>query len=138
MGIIWTIIIGFLAGVIAKFIMPGPNEPQGFILTAILGIVGAFVASFLGQMLGWYGPGEGAGLIGAVVGAIIVLFVYEGTLLAESGLTCDPSANPTSQYSSEESAEPGNGFWMPPNLTGIIYAILCARSWLNHLLRIFY
>src|SRR6516165_9343308 len=53
-----------------------PNEPQGFILTAILGIVGAFVASFLGQMLGWYGPGEGAGLIGAVVGAIIVLFVY--------------------------------------------------------------
>ena len=43
-------------------------------------------------------------------------------------MTCDPSANPTSQYSSEESAEPGNGFWMPPNLTGIIYAILCARS----------
>ena len=76
MGIIWTIIIGFIAGVIAKFIMPGPNEPQGFILTAILGIVGAFVASFLGQMLGWYGPGEGAGLIGAVVGAIIVLLVY--------------------------------------------------------------
>ena len=76
MGIIWTIIIGFIAGVIAKFIMPGPNEPQGFILTAILGIVGAFVASFLGQMLGSYGPGEGAGLIGAVVGAIIVLFVY--------------------------------------------------------------
>jgi uncharacterized membrane protein YeaQ/YmgE (transglycosylase-associated protein family) len=76
MGIIWTIIIGFIAGVIAKFIMPGPNEPQGFILTAILGIVGAFVASFLGQMLGWYGPDEGAGLIGAVVGAIIVLIVY--------------------------------------------------------------
>jgi uncharacterized membrane protein YeaQ/YmgE (transglycosylase-associated protein family) len=76
MGIIWTIIIGFIAGVIAKFIMPGPNEPQGFILTAVLGIVGAFVASFLGQMLGWYGPDEGAGLIGAVVGAIIVLIVY--------------------------------------------------------------
>ena len=76
MGIIWTIIIGFVAGVIAKFIMPGPNEPQGFILTAILGIVGAFVASFLGQAVGWYRPGEGAGLIGAVVGAIIILFVY--------------------------------------------------------------
>lgn len=76
MGIIWTIIIGFIAGVVAKFIMPGPNEPQGFILTAILGIVGAFVASFLGQAVGWYRPGEGAGLIGAVVGAIIVLFVY--------------------------------------------------------------
>ena len=76
MGIIWTIIIGFLAGVIAKFIMPGPNEPSGFILTTILGIVGAFVATFLGQALGWYGPGEGAGLIGAVVGAIIVLLIY--------------------------------------------------------------
>jgi uncharacterized membrane protein YeaQ/YmgE (transglycosylase-associated protein family) len=76
MGIIWTIIIGFLAGVIAKFIMPGDNEPSGFILTALLGIVGAFVATYLGQALGWYGPGEGAGLIGAVIGAIIVLAVY--------------------------------------------------------------
>jgi uncharacterized membrane protein YeaQ/YmgE (transglycosylase-associated protein family) len=76
MGIIWTIIIGFVAGVIAKFIMPGDNEPSGFILTAVLGIVGAFVATFLGQGFGWYRPGEGAGLIGAVVGAIIVLFVY--------------------------------------------------------------
>jgi uncharacterized membrane protein YeaQ/YmgE (transglycosylase-associated protein family) len=76
MGILWTIIIGFLAGVIAKFIMPGDNEPSGFILTAVLGIVGAFVATFLGQALGWYSPGQGAGLIGAVVGAIIVLLVY--------------------------------------------------------------
>lgn len=76
MSILWTIIIGFVAGVIAKFIMPGDNEPAGFVLTAILGIVGAFVATYLGQALGWYGPGEGAGLIGAVVGAIIVLLVY--------------------------------------------------------------
>ena len=76
MGFIWTIIIGFLAGVIAKFLMPGDNEPSGFILTTILGIVGAFVATFLGQSLGWYQPGEGAGLIGAVVGAVIVLLVY--------------------------------------------------------------
>ena len=76
MGIIWTIIIGFVAGVIAKFIMPGDNEPSGFILTTILGIVGAFVATFLGQALGWYRPGEGAGLIGAVVGAIVVLLAY--------------------------------------------------------------
>ncbi|MEA2921220.1 MAG: hypothetical protein QOF07_1183 [Bradyrhizobium sp.] len=76
MGILWTIIIGFVAGVIAKFIMPGDNEPSGFILTTILGIVGAFVATFLGQALGWYQPGEGAGLVGAVVGAIIVLVVY--------------------------------------------------------------
>lgn len=76
MGILWTIIIGFVAGVIAKFLMPGPNEPSGFILTTILGVVGAFVASYLGQALGWYGPGEGAGLIGAVVGAIVVLAVW--------------------------------------------------------------
>jgi uncharacterized membrane protein YeaQ/YmgE (transglycosylase-associated protein family) len=76
MSILWTIIIGFLAGVIAKLIMPGPNEPSGFVLTTILGIVGAFVATYLGQAFGWYRPGEGAGLIGAVVGSIIVLLVY--------------------------------------------------------------
>ena len=77
MSILWTIIIGFIAGVIAKFIMPGDNEPAGFILTAILGIVGAFVATISGPGAhGWYRPGEGAGLIGAVVGAIIVLLVY--------------------------------------------------------------
>jgi uncharacterized membrane protein YeaQ/YmgE (transglycosylase-associated protein family) len=76
MGILWTILIGFVAGIIAKFIMPGSNEPSGFILTTILGVVGAFVASYLGQALGLYAPGEGAGLIGAVVGAVIVLFVW--------------------------------------------------------------
>jgi uncharacterized membrane protein YeaQ/YmgE (transglycosylase-associated protein family) len=76
MGIIWTIIIGFVAGLIAKFVTPGSNEPSGFILTTVLGIIGAFVASYLGQSLGWYGPGEGAGLIGAAVGAIIVLLVW--------------------------------------------------------------
>jgi uncharacterized membrane protein YeaQ/YmgE (transglycosylase-associated protein family) len=77
MGIIMTIIIGFVAGLIAKFIMPGDrNEPSGFIMTTVLGIVGAFVASYLGQAIGWYRAGEGAGLIGAVIGAIIVLAVY--------------------------------------------------------------
>jgi uncharacterized membrane protein YeaQ/YmgE (transglycosylase-associated protein family) len=77
MGFIWTIIIGFVAGVIAKFLMPGEkSEPSGFILTTILGIVGAFVATYLGQMVGWYRAGEGAGLVGAVVGAIIVLAVW--------------------------------------------------------------
>ena len=76
MGFIWTIIIGFVAGLIAKFLHPGPNEPSGFILTTILGIVGAFVATWLGQALGWYRPGEGAGLIGAVVGAVIVLVIW--------------------------------------------------------------
>ena len=76
MSILWTIIIGFIAGVIAKFVTPGKNEPSGFILTTILGIVGAFVASFLGQALGFYRPGEGAGFIGAVIGAVIVLFIW--------------------------------------------------------------
>jgi uncharacterized membrane protein YeaQ/YmgE (transglycosylase-associated protein family) len=76
MSIIWTIVIGFVAGLIAKFITPGKNEPSGFILTTILGIVGAFLATWLGQQLGWYGPDEGAGLIGAVVGAVIVLVIW--------------------------------------------------------------
>lgn len=76
MWILWTIIIGFIAGVIAKFLVPGRNEPQGFILTTILGIVGAFVATWLGQAMHLYGPNDGAGLIGAVVGAIIVLVVW--------------------------------------------------------------
>lgn len=76
MSILWTIIIGFVAGVIAKWIMPGRNEPSGFIMTTILGIVGAVVATYLGQALGWYRADEGAGFIGAIVGAIIVLFIY--------------------------------------------------------------
>ena len=76
MGIIWTIIIGFIAGVIAKLIHSGNNEPQGFVLTTILGIVGAFVATYLGQALGWYRADEGAGLIGAVIGALIVLGIW--------------------------------------------------------------
>jgi len=76
MGILWTIVIGFLAGVVAKLIMPGRNEPSGFVLTTILGIVGAMIATFLGQALGWYSPGEGAGFVGAVVGAIAVLFAW--------------------------------------------------------------
>ena len=76
MHIIWMIIIGFLAGVIAKFITPGKNEPSGFILTTILGIAGAFVATYLGQAVGWYRADQGAGLIGAVVGAIIILVIW--------------------------------------------------------------
>jgi uncharacterized membrane protein YeaQ/YmgE (transglycosylase-associated protein family) len=74
---LWTILIGFIVGVIAKFLMPGDKyEPKGFILTTILGIVGAFAATYLGQAVGWYGPGQSAGFIGGVVGAIIVLAVY--------------------------------------------------------------
>jgi uncharacterized membrane protein YeaQ/YmgE (transglycosylase-associated protein family) len=76
MSILWTILIGFVAGVIAKLLHPGPNEPSGFILTTLLGIAGAFVATYLGQSFGWYRADEGAGLIGAVVGSLIVLFVW--------------------------------------------------------------
>ncbi len=76
MGIIWTIVIGFIAGVIAKFLTPGNNEPSGFILTTILGIVGAFLATWLGQAVGWYSAGDGAGFVGAIIGAIIVLLIW--------------------------------------------------------------
>lgn len=76
MGFIWTILIGFIAGVIAKFVTPGDNEPSGFILTTILGIVGAFVATWLGQAVGWYSAGDGAGFIGAIIGAVIVLLIW--------------------------------------------------------------
>lgn len=76
MGIIWTIIIGGVAGVIAKFITPGDNEPKGFILTIILGIAGAFIATWLGQAIGWYGPNDQAGFIGAIVGAVIILLIW--------------------------------------------------------------
>jgi uncharacterized membrane protein YeaQ/YmgE (transglycosylase-associated protein family) len=75
MGIIGTIIIGLLAGIVAKFLMPG-RDPGGFIITILLGIAGAFVATYLGQAIGWYRAGEGAGFIGAVVGAIIILLIY--------------------------------------------------------------
>jgi uncharacterized membrane protein YeaQ/YmgE (transglycosylase-associated protein family) len=76
MHILWIILIGFVAGVIAKLVTPGDNEPQGFILTTVLGIVGAFVATYHGQAIGWYGPDQGAGLIGAVVGAVLILLVW--------------------------------------------------------------
>jgi len=75
MGIIGTIIIGLLAGIVAKFLMPG-RDPGGFIITILLGIAGAFVATYLGQAVGWYHAGEGAGFIGAVVGAVIILLIY--------------------------------------------------------------
>jgi uncharacterized membrane protein YeaQ/YmgE (transglycosylase-associated protein family) len=68
---------GFVAGVIAKLLHPGNKyEPSGFIVTTLLGIVGAFVATYLGQAVGWYQAGESAGFIGAIVGAIIVLVVW--------------------------------------------------------------
>src|SRR3954451_8047689 len=75
MHIIGTILIGLVVGVIANLLMP-VRYPGGFIITILLGIAGAFVATYLGQAVGWYRAGEGAGFIGAVVGAIIILLVY--------------------------------------------------------------
>ena len=88
MDIIWAIIIGFLAGVVAKLVLPGRNEPAGFVLATVLGIIGAFVATVLGQAVGWYRAGEGVELIGAVVGAV--------TVLAGWGAIIDPRSTTSS------------------------------------------
>jgi uncharacterized membrane protein YeaQ/YmgE (transglycosylase-associated protein family) len=74
--ILWIILIGFIAGIIARLLAPGPNNPNGFILTTVLGIIGAFVATYLGQAIGWYRADQGAGIIGAIVGALVVLFIW--------------------------------------------------------------
>jgi len=73
--IIWIILIGAVIGALAKFVMPGP-DPGGFFITAMLGMVGAIVATFLGRMIGLYGPGQGAGFIASIIGAILVLVAY--------------------------------------------------------------
>ena len=75
MGIIWTILIGFVAGLIARALLPG-TQAMGFMITAVLGIVGSFAATYLGQAMGWYRAGANAGFAASVVGAIIVLAVY--------------------------------------------------------------
>jgi uncharacterized membrane protein YeaQ/YmgE (transglycosylase-associated protein family) len=75
MHLIWTILIGFIAGLVAKMLMPG-RDPSGFIITTLLGIGGSLAATYLGQALGWYHSGESAGFIGAVVGAILLLVAY--------------------------------------------------------------
>ena len=76
MGILWIILIGFVAGLIARYLVPGPNNPSGFILTVVLGIAGSFLATFLGQAVGWYRADQGAGFIAATVGAVLVLFIW--------------------------------------------------------------
>ena len=75
-GILWIIVVGFVAGIIARMLSPGPNNPSGFILTTILGIAGAFLATWIWQAMGYYSPGQGAGFITATVGALIVLFIW--------------------------------------------------------------
>ncbi|MDR6890931.1 MULTISPECIES: GlsB/YeaQ/YmgE family stress response membrane protein [Variovorax] len=75
MGIIWTILIGFIAGLVARALLPG-KQAMGFILTAVLGIVGSLIATYVGQAMGWYTAGAGAGFIASVLGAIVVLVIY--------------------------------------------------------------
>jgi len=76
MSILYIILVGFVAGVIARLLSRGPNRPSGFLVTTALGIVGAFVATFVGQAVGWYRADQGAGFIAAAVGAIVVLFLW--------------------------------------------------------------
>ena len=75
-GVLWVTLIGFVAGTIARLLMPGPNTPKGFVLTTVLGIAGAFLATFVGDYLGWYRPHQFAGFIGAAVGALVILFIW--------------------------------------------------------------
>lgn len=82
--LIGALIIGLIAGAIAKLLMPG-RDPGGCIITMLLGVAGAFVATFLGRSIGWYGPDEGAGLIGAIVGAVVILAVYRAVVVRHGG-----------------------------------------------------
>ena len=75
MHILWTILIGLVAGAIAKFIMPG-KDPGGLIITILLGIAGSLIATYVGHLIGWYQAGQSAGFIGAIIGSILILLIY--------------------------------------------------------------
>jgi uncharacterized membrane protein YeaQ/YmgE (transglycosylase-associated protein family) len=89
---IWILIVGFVAGILARLISRGPNKPGGFILTIVLGIAGAFLATFIGQAIGWYHADQGAGFIGATIGAVLVLFIWNR--MVAHGAIGDPGAGP--------------------------------------------
>jgi uncharacterized membrane protein YeaQ/YmgE (transglycosylase-associated protein family) len=86
-GIIYIIVVGFVAGIIARVLSPGPNNPSGFILTTLLGIAGAFIATWIGQAIGHYSTDQGAGFITATIGALLVLFIWNR--LVASGVIRD-------------------------------------------------
>lgn len=88
MGFLWIVVVGFVAGMIARFLAPGPNKPAGFILTTVLGIAGAFLATFIGHAVGWYSADQGAGFITATLGAVLVLFIWNR--LVAKGVIGDP------------------------------------------------
>jgi uncharacterized membrane protein YeaQ/YmgE (transglycosylase-associated protein family) len=95
-NIIWIVVVGFVAGIIARMLSPGPNNPAGFILTTLLGIAGAFLATFIGQSIGWYKLDQGAGFIAATVGALLVLFIWNRLVvhraIGDPGAPSDPNA----------------------------------------------
>jgi uncharacterized membrane protein YeaQ/YmgE (transglycosylase-associated protein family) len=90
--VLWVLIVGLFAGIIARLISPGPNKPGGFILTIVLGVAGAFLATFIGQTIGWYRADQGAGFIAATLGALLVLFIWNR--LVASGTIGDPGVTP--------------------------------------------
>ena len=87
---LWILIVGAVAGILARILSPGPNNPSGFILTVVLGIAGAFLATFIGQLIGHYGPDQGAGFITATIGALVVLFIWNR--LVASRVIPDPGS----------------------------------------------
>jgi uncharacterized membrane protein YeaQ/YmgE (transglycosylase-associated protein family) len=89
---LWIFVVGLIAGFIARILAPGPNNPGGFLLTVALGVAGAFLATFIGQMVGWYRADQGAGLVGATLGALVVLFIWHQ--LVSRRVIPDPGAQP--------------------------------------------
>ena len=85
---LYVLFVGLVAGILARLISPGPNKPGGFILTIVLGVAGAFLATFIGQAIGHYGPDQGAGFITSTIGALIVLFIWNR--LVASRMISDP------------------------------------------------
>lgn len=85
---LYILFVGLVAGFIARLLSPGPNNPTGFLLTIVLGIAGAFLATFVGQAIGHYGPNQGAGYITATIGALVVLFIWNR--LVARGVVSDP------------------------------------------------
>jgi uncharacterized membrane protein YeaQ/YmgE (transglycosylase-associated protein family) len=91
-AMLWIVIVGLVAGILARLLSPGPNNPTGFILTIVLGVAGAFLATFIGQSIGWYRADQGAGFIGATIGALLVLFIWNR--LVASGTIRDHGTGP--------------------------------------------
>lgn len=89
---LWILFVGLVAGLVARWLAPGPNNPTGFVLTVVLGIAGAFLATFVGQTFGWYRADQGAGFVTATIGAVVVLFIWHRLVAARA--IPDPGSQP--------------------------------------------